>query len=209
MFQYIDYNMHKKNEWPVEQVETKSTTLQEIQIPINQKIETSPLYFFPITHNFVDIAKYCLELEDQDEGKTGYDKKEKPLLLREVTQSITWPNTLLLHFNLGCQTAYTQSKYTSIDYQFSDAENWIIDLSTAKKPCKYQLESFIVHSGHILQAGHYYTIRREENFNGEKQWIEYNDGHSSLVSPKEIANFLHGKKGSTTPYLMTLKKIYI
>lgn len=190
-------NKHSSN-WEVTCIDQKITKSHEIQIPITQTT----------TGNSVDIANSCLNLDKTDEGKFGYDPKENhPVLFREVTQSTTWPNTLFLHFILSKYDGENLLKYTKVKYHFSDIKNWTIDLSKAKNPCTYQLQSFVVHSGSRIRSGHYYTIRMEENDKGENQWIKYNDGSITPITNQEAEDFFDGTTGSATPYLMTFKKI--
>lgn len=104
-----------------------------------------------------------------------------------ITELLQSPKNLILtlkHFHYDPRY-HTRSKLMINNM----SHNEVIEVKVRTTPdtnssriVKYQLYAAVVHSGHSLDSGHYYTIAREK----DQTWYKFNDSHVSFSSLQEL-----------------------
>lgn len=104
-----------------------------------------------------------------------------------ITELLQSPKNLILtlkHFHYDPRY-HTRSKL--MIKKMSHNEVIEVKVRTAQdtnisRTVKYQLYAAVVHSGHSLDSGHYYTIAREK----DQTWYKFNDSHVTISSLQEL-----------------------
>lgn len=123
---------------------------------------------------------------------------------------ITLPTTLITSLNIFDFTKQGGTKHAQTSVKFTDDENLTITYPKSTffdEDQTYRLDSFVVHSGTTLRAGHYFSFTRKQRSDGTSYWMKQNDNEITPCTCHEALQFLRGSTHYINPFMLIFSKV--